>query len=520
MSPMRDQDVGHPRTTRETAVIPLFAESADSFLRPAQRSRGRRAQRRSRAAAGRRSRLALDGREHDGIGRRSAGGGACSNGAYVMDLLTLVTACALAVDPKLMHALVWHQSGGEPWAISVQGEPNPRVYPNMDDAIRETRASFRRRRRACRSRRRFGITIESLSIGPSAVPQRRDGGRPDHQARQSLQGASASQEPIRPSARLQSIAARGSSRTSSSRPTSRHRLRRAMRRTSTCRAAPAPRFSTRLTMRRPTPRRPSSTSRRHSPSSARGWSSALFPTKVQASDSVNRDNTTSVIRRGRTTIVRIACDASIARAIRKIVSCSCVARQRASMMKLIASHRQTAKTGAQMSASREGSGNTTVGGQDKRPRGAARLGDGRGIVLASVFIVAPRCAPAIAQPAHATIPQSLQRKSHLAGHLAMTSEDDFRIRPGRIRSRQIQHAKPFVAQALAAAQKAGGHVSRRGRISAPRASRFGRGRVASVQANRLLTSRSRLATIKTRIVRHSARRATLGHISIICAARA
>jgi type IV secretory pathway VirD2 relaxase len=92
----------------------------------------------------------------------------------------------------------------------------------------------------------------------------------------------------------------------------------------------------------------------------------------------------------------------------------------------------------------------------------------------------------------------------------MTSEDDFRIRPGRIRSRQIQRAKPFVAQVLAAAQKAGGHVSRQGRIGAPRASRFGRGRVASVQANRLLTSRSRLATIKTRIVRHSARRATLG----------
>ena len=92
----------------------------------------------------------------------------------------------------------------------------------------------------------------------------------------------------------------------------------------------------------------------------------------------------------------------------------------------------------------------------------------------------------------------------------MTSEDDFRIRPGRIRSRQIQHAKPFVAQALAAAQKAGGHVSRRGRTSAPRASRFGRGRVAIAEANRLLTSRSRLATIKTRIVRHSARRATLG----------
>ena len=58
-----------------------------------------------------------------------------------MDLVTLVTACALAVDPKLMHALVWHQSGGEPWAVSMQGEPHPRVYASMDDAIREARAS-------------------------------------------------------------------------------------------------------------------------------------------------------------------------------------------------------------------------------------------------------------------------------------------------------------------------------------------------------------------------------------------
>jgi type IV secretory pathway VirD2 relaxase len=115
----------------------------------------------------------------------------------------------------------------------------------------------------------------------------------------------------------------------------------------------------------------------------------------------------------------------------------------------------------------------------------------------------------IAQTAHATIPQSFQRKSHLAGAPAMSGEDDFRIRPGRIRSRSIQRAKPFIAQALAAAQKAGGHVSRNGSIGAPRASRFGRGRVASVQANRLLTSRSRLATVKTRVVRHSARRATL-----------
>lgn len=55
-----------------------------------------------------------------------------------MDLVMLVTACTLAVDPKLMHALVWHQSGGEPWAIAVQGEANPHVYRSMHDAIRES----------------------------------------------------------------------------------------------------------------------------------------------------------------------------------------------------------------------------------------------------------------------------------------------------------------------------------------------------------------------------------------------
>lgn len=58
-----------------------------------------------------------------------------------MDLVTLVTACALTVDPKLMHALVWHSSGGEPWAVSVSGEANPHVYPNMRDAIREARSN-------------------------------------------------------------------------------------------------------------------------------------------------------------------------------------------------------------------------------------------------------------------------------------------------------------------------------------------------------------------------------------------
>src|SRR5262245_16757260 len=54
-----------------------------------------------------------------------------------MDLVTLVTACALSVEPKLMHALIWRQSGGEPWAVAVQNERMPRVYSSMQEAISE-----------------------------------------------------------------------------------------------------------------------------------------------------------------------------------------------------------------------------------------------------------------------------------------------------------------------------------------------------------------------------------------------
>lgn len=91
----------------------------------------------------------------------------------------------------------------------------------------------------------------------------------------------------------------------------------------------------------------------------------------------------------------------------------------------------------------------------------------------------------------------------------MSRDDDFHIRPGRIRSSRAQRAKPFVAQALAAAQRAGGRISRSGKISSGRGSRFGRGRVASIRANRLISGRSRGAVIKTRVVRHTARSAPL-----------
>jgi type IV secretory pathway VirD2 relaxase len=91
----------------------------------------------------------------------------------------------------------------------------------------------------------------------------------------------------------------------------------------------------------------------------------------------------------------------------------------------------------------------------------------------------------------------------------MSDEREFRVRPGRIRSSGAQRAKPFIAQALAAAKKAGGGVSRSGRIAPGNRSRFGHGQRASIQANRLITSRSRGAVIKARVVRHSARTAPL-----------
>ena len=59
-----------------------------------------------------------------------------------MDLVTLVAACALTVDPKLMHALIWHQSGGEPWSFSVTGERQPQVYRSAREAVREAQTAL------------------------------------------------------------------------------------------------------------------------------------------------------------------------------------------------------------------------------------------------------------------------------------------------------------------------------------------------------------------------------------------
>jgi hypothetical protein len=58
-----------------------------------------------------------------------------------VDLIALVAACSLTVDPKLMHALVWHQSGGEPWSYLLPGERQPYVWRSAQQAVAEARRS-------------------------------------------------------------------------------------------------------------------------------------------------------------------------------------------------------------------------------------------------------------------------------------------------------------------------------------------------------------------------------------------
>jgi hypothetical protein len=90
----------------------------------------------------------------------------------------------------------------------------------------------------------------------------------------------------------------------------------------------------------------------------------------------------------------------------------------------------------------------------------------------------------------------------------MTSDDDLRIRLGRIRDRgSARRAKPFIAQVLAATEKAGGR-HRRSQWNTHGAA-FGRGRAAGVAAIRRLSDRTRSVTVKARVVRHRQNRVPL-----------
>src|SRR5437870_5315715 len=93
----------------------------------------------------------------------------------------------------------------------------------------------------------------------------------------------------------------------------------------------------------------------------------------------------------------------------------------------------------------------------------------------------------------------------------MIRDEDLHVRLGRVRDRgrgSARRAKPFIARALAAAEKAGGLQRRPGRRS--RGAAFGRGRAASFAAARLMTDRTRSVAVKARVVRHRARGTPLG----------
>lgn len=86
-------------------------------------------------------------------------------------------------------------------------------------------------------------------------------------------------------------------------------------------------------------------------------------------------------------------------------------------------------------------------------------------------------------------------------------ENEFQLRPGRIRSKGTGGPRTFVGEALAAAQRAGGLATgARSRGGGT----FGRGRVASLSAQGGLGARSRSAVVKARVVRHGGRGAPLG----------
>ena len=90
----------------------------------------------------------------------------------------------------------------------------------------------------------------------------------------------------------------------------------------------------------------------------------------------------------------------------------------------------------------------------------------------------------------------------------MPREDEFEVRPGRIRQGRSARAKPFVAQALKAANRAGG-VKTGGRARSGSKSSFGRGSSASLRAGIGLGPHARRVAVKARVVRHGRRSAPL-----------
>jgi type IV secretory pathway VirD2 relaxase len=86
------------------------------------------------------------------------------------------------------------------------------------------------------------------------------------------------------------------------------------------------------------------------------------------------------------------------------------------------------------------------------------------------------------------------------------SEDEFRLRVGRIRSRGVNGPRTFVGTALAAAARAGGVVRRPGGGGGV----FGVGRARALSAQRGLGRSPRRVVVKARVVRQAGRGGALG----------
>jgi hypothetical protein len=201
-----------------------------------------------------------------------------------MDLVTLIAACALSVEPKAMHALIWEQSGGEPWSFSVPDESLPRVLPTIQDAIREARAT-----RPNGGRIRVGLT--GLSADPRSVTAALFARCPNITlaARQITRLAERCKTTTRSTARSRLIVARGIGPTPGSRVPSAPPSRRATRRTSTCGRT---RISTQATSRprhRPDPHAALTAPPPTPDDRARGWASGLFPAMPAKPDSTSSE---------------------------------------------------------------------------------------------------------------------------------------------------------------------------------------------------------------------------------------
>ena len=219
---------------------------AGSFLRPAQPSGGRRAQRRSRAAAGRRLRLALDGREHGGI-------------AHAAQRAERSCQRSKPYGPRDVGDGLRARRRSEAHARARLAPIGRRTVGSLGAGRTEPESLFQPGRSDPGDTRQLHCAASYVWVSPGFRYHHRKSQHPSfcHAATSRWQPFRSPStpvaarrirvsKPIRPSARLRFIAAHGSSRTSNSRPTSRHRLPRVTRRISTCRRAPAPRFSTRL----------------------------------------------------------------------------------------------------------------------------------------------------------------------------------------------------------------------------------------------------------------------------------